>query len=248
MIFPVRLLFCAALCVASAVATSDCSSAEETTFRSSPHCRHVQPDACLGNLRFFELRCDGEKDADSSWTCPTEGQGGENPFKEINVGDSLDYPPLAVFADLSGSAALDLVVTDELGQMHYFERTSEPGDPAAYEERCDERTKLAWLGPNYDVVGDSGVPYCATEGSGSSPLSGIHAGPYSQPAFVDLNSDGLVDLLVTDRFGLIHCKCSDKDRRQSSMQLAQLLRRDVFLISPRAQSLRTEVPLAPRTS
>ena len=96
-----------------------------------------------------------------------------NPFGLANVGDSA----VLTFADTDGDGAIDLLVGDEYGNLHYFENTGTATAPAF--------TELSDTNNPFDAYNENSDTYAAA------------------PAFVDIDGDGDMDIFVGEVFGRI---------------------------------------------
>jgi hypothetical protein len=85
------------------------------------------------------------------------------------------YP---TFGDLDGDGDADLVLGQENGFMHFFENIADPGENALFSEEP------------VDTIRQLGTP--------------IDVGQFATPQLFDLDEDGLLDLLVGEKLGMIN--------------------------------------------
>lgn len=96
-------------------------------------------------------------------------------LSQAGMGKAL-YP---AFADLDDDGDADLLIGDSDGYLHYFENTASPGDPPSY----------VLMEPQYED--DQGDP--------------IDVGQFATPALVDIDRDGMKDLVIGCKGGnLVH--------------------------------------------
>lgn len=90
------------------------------------------------------------------------------------------------FGDLDNDGDLDLIVGDELGRIHQYENTSGPGEWPTWEMET------------LSVTDNEGNP--------------IDVGQFATPQLLDLNQDGLLDMLIGEKNGTLtlYLGCSDE--------------------------------------
>ncbi len=115
-----------------------------------------------------------------SATAPTfaERNGADNPFHHLRGEDDGDRFTRPAFADLDGDGAPDLVFGRDHNSLGYFEGLGTV--------RVDPLAPLSW------------------RAAAVSPFSGIDVGEDAAPAFVDLDRDGDLDLVVGEDAGNIN--------------------------------------------
>ena len=97
----------------------------------------------------------------------------EDKFSMSTSGFGLRIIP--AFGDLDGDGDMDMIVGAENGRVHYFNNTAGVGN------------SMSFGAPQYNLADASGNP--------------IAVGSYSSPFLVDLNRDGLLDLVVGNKNG-----------------------------------------------
>ncbi|KAH8075002.1 hypothetical protein JL721_986 [Aureococcus anophagefferens] len=174
-----------------------------------------------GVLNYFEIVGSA---ASPSYEAVT---GSASPFDGIDVG----YLSAPALVDLDGDGDLDLVVGEEDGVLNYYETVGSATSPS-FEARTGtanpfdgidvgSRSKpaLADLDGDgdldlvvgevygflyyYENVGSAASPDYAPVTGTANPFYGIDVGWYSSPAFVDLDGDGDVDLVLASQVDLV---------------------------------------------
>lgn len=159
----------------------------------------------------------GRSDGDLMYYVNVDGvytlqQNGDNPFHDIDVG-SQSAP---AFVDMDGDFDLDLVIGSWQNNLYYYENVNgvytlrQDGNnpfnrltvgpdsvPAFVDVDNDSDMDLVvgrgW-GDLYYYENDSGV-YTLRQ-NGDNPFDGITAGSNSKPAFVDVDGDSDMDLVI----------------------------------------------------
>ena len=155
----------------------------------------------------------------------TQRTGAANPFDTITKGA---FSTVAL-ADLDDDGDLDLAVGNNDGDVHYYENTGTSANPD-FTSRTGETSPLnnisagSYSTPvfaDFDndndndlVVGNSSGDIFYFENTGTTtepsfiqrtdfdnPFNGFNAGAFIAPAFVDLNGDGNLDLIVGNQVG-----------------------------------------------
>ena len=175
-----------------------------------------------GDIAYFENTGTG--------TSPrfTQRTGTTNPFDNITMG-SLSTLALA---DLDGDSDLDLVVGVDDGVVQYYENTGTSANPD-FVLRTGETNPLNNINAGADstpvfvdfdddndsdlVIGnrDGDIFYFENTGTTTdaifsqrtnhdNPFYGVNAGFYIAPAFIDLDGNGAIDLVIGNFDGVIH--------------------------------------------
>lgn len=93
-----------------------------------------------------------------------------------NTGLGLNIYP--TFGDIDNDGDEDMYVGDQLGGIHYYENTAGAGNPAVF------------ASPVLNVVDADGIP--------------ISVGQFSTPVLIDLDRDGLKDMVIGCRTGTLY--------------------------------------------
>ena len=97
------------------------------------------------------------------------------------IAGDLNYAPSPTFGDLDNDGDLDLLIGEKSGKFYYVENNSGPGNPASFDEFYPEGS----MGPDDDGY------------------MGIDVGQRAVPQIVDLDRDGLPDIIVGVHLGFV---------------------------------------------
>ena len=160
-------------------------------------------DLVLANKEYFE-----EIDLLPSQLALYENTGtASEPAFTLIDNNWVDIPSFQIesiypsFGDLDGDGDDDMILGEETGILHYFENVADPGQPADFELSDPAITDFT----NVDV---------------------IDVGQFSTPQLYDLDQDGLLDLLVGEKLGVINYFRNVGDASNFAFELQQGIAQD----------------------